>query len=437
MNRTETYSWREQEVFLNTTVPQYRVALPLPLSSSPPLRLHFIHIKSSHSNAIPLLVVPSFPITNLSLTPLFAPLTNPPDPRTEQPFHIVVPSIPGLGFSDPFSAPEAETDVTRHTAGLFDALMNRLGYEYYLVTATGSGTVSAAAVDYHLPRMIAETFPERCLGAQLLDPIAQVPSAATEPLLWAKWKLAKFFHANAFGYTREDWKAIKAREARIRATKLAAKGVLFADHFPSSRIGQLKGYGIISTVGLREPNTLSYALCDSPVGLLSVVCSTLRKRSPMHQLSDTEIIDFTHLAWLPGVEAGARFWSAAAKEVAHQVRKSPPKTRVGITVFGVDGSGSHDYLCPAWASTRHDVVFSQRISGSPGLVPWERTDVVVAGIRGLADVIAKVDPRLTISPLEEVVIPRATNEGAANDESEAVIQLEAESPDTMVASHKS
>jgi hypothetical protein len=436
VNRTETYSWREQEAFLNTTVPQYRVALPLPSSSSPPLRLHFIHIRSAHRNAVPLLVVPSFPITNLSLTPLFTPLTNPSDPETEQPFHVIIPSIPGLGFSDPFSVPEAEKDVMRYTAGLFDALMSRLGYENYLVTATGSGTVSAAAVDYHLPRIIAETFPERCLAAQLIDPVARVPSAAKEPLLWAKWNVAKFFHANAFGYTVEDFRAIKAHEARKRASKSTAQGGEFEERLPSSRRRDVKGYGIMSAVGLREPNTLSYALCDSPVGLLGVVCSALRKRNPTHNLSNTEIIDLTHLAWLPGIEAGARFWSAAAREVTCKVKNSPPKTRVGITVFGVDGTDSHDYLCPAWASSRHDVVFVQRISGAPGLVPWERTDVVVAGIRGLAKVIDKVDPRLLISPLEEVVIHTATNDEPTNDESEA-IPLEVESPATVVAFHAS
>ncbi|EPE33870.1 alpha/beta-Hydrolase [Glarea lozoyensis ATCC 20868] len=426
---TETYSWREQEAYLNIRVPQFRVALPLPASSSPPLRVHFVHLKSQHSNSVPLLVVPSFPVTNLSLTQIFEPLTNPPNPRSEQPFHIVVPSIPGLGFSDPFSVPEAEKDVMRHTAGLFDALMNRLGYEFYLVTATGSGISSAAAVDYHLPRIIAETFPERCLGAHLLDPVAEVPRVAKEPVLWAKWNVAKFFHANAFGYTGEDWKALKTYEAKARA----AKSTNGADRLPSKRRREVKGYGVMSALGLREPNTLSYALCDSPVGLLSVVCSTLRKRSPSHQLSDTQIIDLTQLAWLPGVEAGARFWSTAVKEAANEVKKSASRTRVAITVFGVDGLDSRGYLCPAWTFNRHDVVFTQRIPGKPGLVPFERIDVVVAGIRGLAMEIKRFDPRIVVSPLEEAVVPKTVHEVATPDEDGHGMQLEVESPDTVVA----
>ncbi|KAG4435039.1 hypothetical protein IFR05_009463, partial [Cadophora sp. M221] len=71
----EHYTWRQRETHLNTTLPQYRTAISLPSTtttpSPPPLRIHFVHLKSPHKHALPLLLIPTFPLTNLSLTPLF------------------------------------------------------------------------------------------------------------------------------------------------------------------------------------------------------------------------------------------------------------------------------------------------------------------------------------------------------------------------------
>ena len=160
------------------------------------------------------------------------------------------------------------------------------------------------------------------------------------------------------------------------------------------------GYGAVGMIGLREPNTLAYALCDSPVGLLSLVCSALRSKSPKHTLSFTEIIDLSQLAWLPSPEAGIRFWAAAVEERTG-LEKAERKLRVGITVLGADGEG---YTCPAWSGERHDVIFAQRASGKAGLLYLERPELVVNGIRGLAREVAKKDERLLVKTLDEVVV---------------------------------
>ncbi len=114
------------------------------------------------------------------------------------------------------------------------------------------------------------------------------------------------------------------------------------------------GYGDLGRLGLREPNTFSYALCDSPVGILGLVCGGLRWKSPNHKLSSTEIIDLTELAWLPGPEAAIRFLAAGVREVESLEREKRTKSRVAVTVFGSDGA-TGDYICPAWANTKHNV----------------------------------------------------------------------------------
>jgi hypothetical protein len=399
-----------------------------------PLRIHFLHIKSPHRHAVPLLLLPSFPLTNLSLTPLFASLLDPRSPTSTQPFHLVVPSIPGLGFSDAF---QCEDGLLEKTTEVFDTLMRRLGYEFYIASATGAGNESPSGIDCHLARIIGEKFPGSCLGVHLVEPCVERPRIGKETWGWAKFTLAGFFHARLFGYGEDDWVAL--RESAKVARQTAGERRMSDQERPLLRIGNAGRYGAVGMVGLREPNTFSYALCDSPVGLLSLVCSALRRKSPQHNLTRAEIIDVTQLAWLPGPEGAARFWAAAIKEVEVLEKQKRPRGRVAVTVFGSDGAVPN-YVCPAWANVKHDVVFAQRAPGKAGLSSWERSDVLIAGIRGLARETDLLDRRLRVQPLDQVVVAEeAVPEEAAEvgvevaEEGNHGMQLDIESADTVVA----
>lgn len=333
--------------------------------------------------------------------------------------------------------------MLRNTAEIFDRLMKRLGYEFYLTSSTGSGQDSPANIDYHLARLIGENYPDSCLGVHLLAPPLQAPTLSTAPWGWMKFSFARFFHASVFGYQHEDFSALRESEkaSRIKRGKWRSE-----EHTPVLARAKGTGYGAVGMVGLREPNTLAYALCDSPVGLLSLVTSALRKRSPEHRFGKEEVIDVTQLAWLPGPEAGMRFWAGAVSEVEEiqLVRGGGKRARVGVTVFGVDGVGvekdGKGYVCPAWGEPRHDVVFSQRVAGRAGLVAWERGNVVVEGVRGLARAVGRVDSRLQIGELEEVVIDVGAEDAILEEvepepelENYHGLQLDAESPNTVVA----
>ncbi|PVH79575.1 alpha/beta-hydrolase [Cadophora sp. DSE1049] len=488
----EHYTWRQRETHLNTTLPQYRTALSLPTNPpSPPLRIHFLHLKSPHKHALPLLLIPTFPLTNLSLTPLFAPLTTPTSPTSTQPFTLIVPSLPGLGFSDAFQTSNTSSSSLENTAALCDALMKRLGYSCYLASATGSGVESPAGIDYHLLRILGERYRDSCLGVHVVEPCVRAPTLREQPAAWMRFAVARFFHGNMFGYEKADFLALKAEEARLREEKAKAKSKPRPEFSSGSGLGRgdeerpllgarrgqsRPGHRAIGILGLREPNTFAYALCDSPVGLLSLVLSALRRRSPNHMLTHTEIIDVTQLAWLPGPEAGARFWAAALEEVedfdrpvkggerrmGEEKRKEKEKSRVAVTVFSSDGCDGPSYICPAWVSSHHSVLFSQRAPGRPGIAVWERVDVLVEGIRGLAREVERVDARLRLKALEEIVVfEEPILEGTEGEESERGresvdysawsgeegrdwerreegegrhgMQLDVESPDTVVA----
>lgn len=482
----EHYTWRQRETHLNTTLPQYRTTLSLPtVPPSPPLRIHFLYLKSPHKHALPLLLIPTFPLTNLSLTPLFAPLTSPTSPTSTQPFTLVVPSLPGLGFSDAFQTSATSSSSLENTAALCDALMKRLGYSYYLASATGSGVESPAGIDYHLLRILGDKYRDSCLGVHVVEPCVKAPTLRERPGEWMRFAVARFFHGNMFGYEKADFRALKAEETRAREQKsrsnsrsrrLLGGSSVGDEERPLAGGGQRQrrpgsGHRAIGILGLREPNTFAYALCDSPVGLLSLVLSALRRRSPNHMLTHTEIIDVTQLAWLPGPEAGARFWAAALEEVEGWEDSSvsgtggesvggkaerKAKSNVAVTVFSADGCDGPSYVCPAWASAHHTILFSQRAPGRPGIAPWESVDVLIEGIRALAREVERIDPRLRIRALEIVVFEVPIIEADVEDESEREresvdysawsgegeeeeggeghgMQLDVESPDTVVA----
>lgn len=176
-----------------------------------------------------------------------------------------------------------------------------------------------------------------------------------------------------------------------------------------------------------------YAMCDSPSGLLVFAMKGLSLLAPRMQFTPEQIITFTNLAWLPGPEYAMRFWARCATDEEERGKDKKPlvnRPKVAITVFlgGKDEATGDEstaqevghgairltaplkegmrarYTCPAWAKTHYNVVFSQRIPGEPGLLAWERPEIITTGIRALAKEVAKVDQQLQPAR-EEVAEP--------------------------------
>lgn len=281
--------------------------------------------------------------------------------------------------------------------------MTRLGYDFYLASATGSGRLSPANIDYQLPRLLGDQHPKHCLGIHAIDPPLARPSPTRQPLAWGKYAVARFFHANIWGYGPEDFVALRNSDKAAREReKRPPRNQLWSTQQKSGR-----GSGWV--LGLREPDTLAYALCDSPVGLLSMTCSALRARNPRHGLDKMDIVHVAQLAWLPGPEAGMRFWAGAEGEVEDfrrgvgRGKREGGKTRAVVTVLrGGDGDG-YAYVCPAWADEELQVVGTRRVSGGLGMVVWERGDVVVDGVRALVKEL-EGDKRLSQSAVDGTAV---------------------------------
>ncbi|KAF4469279.1 epoxide hydrolase [Fusarium albosuccineum] len=383
----EHYSWPDHEKELNSSLPQFRTSFE---TSTPPtpVRIHFIHARSPHANAVPLLLIPPFPLTNLSLGHLVQPLSDPEDAGSNQPFHLVMPALPGLGFSDPLpgSAPPIST-----TAQMLDELMKRLGYEHYIASNSGSASASPAGIDWRIAKHLAHDFSESCLGFHFIAPPLSSPKLQDSASEWMRWTLARLLGSPVLGYSKDDISATQKQKASQVGKKKSRSNAGQAGH------------------GNFEPNTPSYALCDSPTGLLLYVLKVLRTLGPKKELTPEDIITLTQLIWLPGPEAALRFWAQSASQIEPVESKKPTrKPKVAITVFTGDEEQSEQqrtlprpakttYACPSWANTEYQVLHLSRASGTPGFLAWDRPDVIVDGARGLAKEILAKDKRMQVS----------------------------------------
>ncbi|UPX19675.1 uncharacterized protein EKO05_0009930 [Ascochyta rabiei] len=263
----ETYDWRAEEDAFNSTLPQFRTRVSLSPGArggdQKPARTHFVHKRSAHASAVPLLYCHSWPGSFVEVQRIIDQLASP-EGEGELAFHVVCPSIPGFGFSDASEDPQFGV---HGAAEVFAGLMRRLGYERWVVCGSGWG--------FEICRALAIREPKRCLAVHTCNPQFNAPTVKDQPLLWVKWHLA-------------------------RLTK--------AKYLPSDElwIPPLRAYR--STT-----DTLAFSLCDSPIGLLAVLLDLVSAQGPGPSVNTRPRLPF----WDPGeLKMPEREEGAAGHETA-------------------------------------------------------------------------------------------------------------------------
>ncbi|MET0965186.1 MAG: epoxide hydrolase, partial [Nakamurella sp.] len=216
------FDWRARESALNE-YPQFRTAIS-------GQDIHFLHVRSAEPTATPLILTHGWPSSPFEFEKVIQPLT---DPRSHggdpaDAFHLVIPSLPGYGFSTPVTA--AGSGNLFQVAQQWAELMNRLGYERFAVQGTDVGSGVAG--------MLGMIAPERVIGIHLTGGTAAMPFGP--PLDVAALPLAD-------------------QERAERFNEFQANGVGYL-HLQASR-----------------PQTLAYALTDSPVGQLAWIVEKFRE----------------------------------------------------------------------------------------------------------------------------------------------------------------
>jgi pimeloyl-ACP methyl ester carboxylesterase len=260
------------------------------------VEIHFIHVRSAHENALPLIMTHGWPGSVIELLETVGPLTDPTahGGTAEDAFHLVLPSIPGYGFS---SEPKEIGWDPGRTAQAWAELMHRLGYSRYVAQG---GDVGASITD-----AMGRQAPEGLVGIH------------TNLLVTG---LAGGDHPS----TTEEEKAALAALATFRAS----------------------GFGYFLEQATR-PQTIGYALLDSPVALAAwmldhdtdsyyKISHAFVDGEPAGNLTRDHILDNITLYWLTGTGASAArsYWESGRAQ-ALAAGKAPPEVSlpVGFTAF--------------------------------------------------------------------------------------------------------
>ncbi|KAL6706185.1 hypothetical protein ACN47E_005920 [Coniothyrium glycines] len=419
----EGYDWRAAETQFNLTLPQYRTTVDAPTSTNASnaqrLRIHFVHKRSKHDNAIPLLLCHTWPSSFVEVQRIIDALIDPHSlpsfgSGAQQAFHVVAPSIPGFGFSD---ASLAEEFGLHGTAEVFNSLMSRLGYDKYVAHGTGWG--------FSICRALALRHSTQCLAVHTANPSFTEPTWKGNRVGYLKYRIAKLTQAKipalSFGYLPTE---LQSQDGERTADVL--------EH--SLDLHNPKGATLHRLYSLR-PQTLAYSLCDSPVGLLAALLDVIytrlppqsplisRSRSPFlspvelelqganqhdeassmrhsetseahenssslrqgeldtrsYAWSPTEILNFTMLQWLPGPEAALRWLRRAHIDSMESAWRTYSAVPLGISTFY---SRSNSTATPLmWGAASWDIAWVKRHQRPATLPGIEAPDLLVLDLR--------------------------------------------------------
>jgi epoxide hydrolase len=258
------FDWRKQEARLNE-LPQY-------VTEIDGQRVHFVHVRSSNPEALPLILTHGWPGSFLEFLQVIEPLS--------AEFHLVIPSIPGFGFSGPTH--ETGWGVDR-VARAWVELMSRLGYDRYGAHGGDFGS--------GISRALADAAPDQVVGVHLTYLPGPPPPGVT------------------FELDEEDTRRL-ARIKELMATRPAYQALQAT-----------------------RPQTISYALTDSPVGQLAWIAEKYTEwTDPSSEISLDELLTNVSLYWLTGTAGSS---ARLTKETAGI---APPRCAapIGVAVLPHD-----------------------------------------------------------------------------------------------------
>jgi pimeloyl-ACP methyl ester carboxylesterase len=305
--------------------------------------IHFIHVRSKHEDAMPLIMTHGWPGSVIELLETIGPLTDPTSHggTTEDAFHVVLPSLPGYGFS---GEPKELGWDTGRVARAWAELMHRLGYSRYVAQG---GDVGAAVTD-----AMGRQAPEGLLGIHtnlLVTILAGASLASDDPSEEERQTLEAIntFRTSGFGYFLEQ------------ATR---------------------------------PQTIGYALLDSPVALAAwmldhdtdsyyKISSAFVDGKPSGNLTRENIVDNITLYWLTGTGASAAraYWERGRAQAA-AAGQAPPEVSVGVGFTSFPGE---IFQAPrSWVEKSYpNVAYYNKVERGGHFAAWEEPELFSTEVR--------------------------------------------------------
>jgi len=328
------YDWHKAEAKLN--------ALPQFTTEIDGVDIHFVHVRSQHENALPLIMTHGWPGSVIELLETVGPLTDPTahGGSADDAFHLVLPSLPGYGFS---SEPKELGWNVGRVAQAWAELMRRLGYTRYVAQG---GDVGAAVTD-----AMGRQAPEGLVG----------------------------IHVNLLVTVLGGPQPMESDEERAAQAQV--------DTFRAS------GFGYFLEMATR-PQTIGYALLDSPVALAAwlldhdtdsyyKISRAFVDKEPVGNLTRDHILDNITLYWLTGTGATAArsYWEdGQALAAAAASGQAPPQVSIptGFTTF----PGEIWRTPRSWAENSYpNLTYFNEVDKGGHFATWEEPELFSAEVR--------------------------------------------------------
>jgi microsomal epoxide hydrolase len=282
-----SYDWRAAEAALNR-YPQW-------VTEIDGTNVHFLHVRSPEPNARPLLISHGWPGSVVEFLDVIGPLTDPAahggDPADA--FHVVIPTLPGFGFSG-----RAEPGWNPHRiAGAWAKLMQELGYDQYIAQGGDAGAVISLDLGRVDPGHVAGVHVNMLMTFPSGDPAELADLSESDQARLGK--MAKF-NDEGTGY----WKLQQTR-----------------------------------------PQTLAYGLTDSPAGQLAWIVEKFKEwtdsdKAPEDAIDRDRLLTLVSIYWLTATAgtSGTLYYEDAAelKKMSEGARPAPVEVPVGVAVFPAD-----------------------------------------------------------------------------------------------------
>jgi pimeloyl-ACP methyl ester carboxylesterase len=328
------YDWRKAEAKLN--------ALPQFTTEIDGVDVHFIHVRSRHENALPLIMTHGWPGSVIELLETIGPLTDPTahGGDADDAFHLVLPSLPGYGFS---SEPAELGWESGRIARAWAELMERLGYTRYVAQGGDVGALVTDVIGRQAPEGLVGIHLNLLAGAPFI--VDHLPKES-EQERQAHSALATFT-TDGFGYFQEQ---------------------------------------------VTRPQTIGYSLLDSPIGLAAwmldhdtdsyyKISRAFVDGEPVGNLTRDHILDNITLYWLRGTGASAARWYWETGQAgARSAGQAPPPVAVPVAFTAFPGE-----IFPAprsWVETAYPgLAYYNEVDRGGHFAAWEEPELFSAEVR--------------------------------------------------------
>jgi pimeloyl-ACP methyl ester carboxylesterase len=328
------YDWRKAEAKLN--------ALPQFVTKIDGVDIHFIHVKAQHENAMPLIMTHGWPGSVFELLETVGPLTDPTrhGGTAADAFHLVLPSLPGYGFSGEPS--ELGWDSGR-IAQAWAELMKRLGYTRYVAQGGDVGALVSDVMGRQAPKGLLGIHLNLLAGAPFI--VDHLPKTSEQER--AAHAALATFTTDGFGYFQEQ---------------------------------------------VTRPQTIGYSLLDSPVGLAAwmldhdtdsynKISRVFVEGARVGHLSRESIVDNITLYWLTGTGASAARWYwETGRAGARSAGQAPPPVKVPVGFSAFPGE-----IFPAprsWVEVAYPgLAYFNEVDRGGHFAAWEEPALFVSELR--------------------------------------------------------